>query len=37
MNNKVIEFAKKILLLLTDKTGVKFTLKDKKAKILSEN
>lgn len=31
------EFAKKVVLLVTDKTGIKFTLKDKKAKIYSEN
>ena len=31
------EFAKKVVLLVTDRTGIKFTLKDKKAKIYSEN
>jgi hypothetical protein len=31
------EFAKKVVLLLTDVEGVKFTLKDKKAKIFIEN
>ncbi len=30
------EFAKKIVLLVTDKTGIKFTLKDKKAAIYAD-
>lgn len=31
------EFAKKVVLLVTDKSGIKFTLKDKQATIYSEN
>ena len=31
------EFAKKVVLLVTDKTGIKFILKDKRAKIYLEN